>query len=397
METGLRAKRHARNTTPAMPPGAWLNRASLYVKSLGGAGAILLCLVLGSALVRAESAGTPASDPASTTPPATDANGQSGGSAPAADQAPAQRVMLDPVTEQIAALAKQEHPPTQVLTLGEAPDQYLGLFVAHNTALLSGGIIVVPDDGTHPDWPGPIHALRLRLPDYGWDSLSIAIPPVPDMVIPERTMPVLSTVDELKKQAEQGQAGQATPAESKPTEPPAAATPLPEQAAPAAPAAPAATEEKPKPNYVEVINQRIQKAEDYLRAQGAEKIVVVGIGTGAAQAARYLAGKGDNQSTLVMIDVRDPGDTDKIDIMATLAGLDAPVLDLYHGDRNNLQAKMRRDNARRYGKLAFEQIRLQPRPGNPAEDWAFLVQRVRGWLKTRQQEQPVDPRPKQAS
>ncbi|MFP8968464.1 DUF3530 family protein [Pokkaliibacter sp. CJK22405] len=361
------------------------HRGSVYVKAT----ALAVAIACGLSAWQLEAAEPPA--PATTNDPAQAP--ATAGTQNTTAAAPAERVLLDPVTEQIAALAKEEHPPTQVLTLGEAPNQFLGLYVPRNTALVSGGLIIVPDDGTHPDWPGAVHALRSTLPDYGWDTLSVAIPPLPLPAIPERTLPVLKNMSEVQQGAATSQApaenttAPATPAADAPTT-------LPEQNPPdAANAAGAsAAADTQRQDYVTLVNTRIQSAESYLTSQGVQKIVVLGVGSGAALAAQYLAGKNDSSTTLIMVDTRPVDAPISIDIMATLAGFNGPVLDLYHGDYRNRLAKMRRDNARRFGKLAYEQIRLQPRFANPAEDWAFLVQRVRGWLKTRQQERPVDPR-----
>lgn len=355
----------------------------MYVKSRRIAGRDWIA-GLGLALILALSPAHAEEQPASE---AAAANESPSGSDESAPSAPAEHIHLDPQALQLAVLAQQQHPPTQVLSLGEAEDAFLGLYVLHNTPQAMGGIVLVAEDGTHPDWPGPVQALRTGLADYGWQTLSIAIPPLPVHPHPKRDLPVLINPDEVTPAAnEENSAAQDSAA------PPVANPALPEgkpataEAAPPSPSEPLGEEVV----YAELINQRLQLAEDYLKARGLEKVVFIGVGTGASLAARYLAARADAELTLVMVNAKEAGDPEPIDLLSTLAGLDNPVLDLYLANQIQGAAKLRRDNARRYNRLSYEQLRLSPRPHHPAAEGKVLVQRIRGWLKTRQQERPVD-------
>jgi len=58
----------------------------------------------------------------------------------------------------------------------------LALLAPANTLEKQGGVIILADLFQSPDWPIIIHGLRTKLPDYGWETLSIQLPiPVYDI------------------------------------------------------------------------------------------------------------------------------------------------------------------------------------------------------------------------
>ncbi|HFE38355.1 MAG TPA: DUF3530 family protein [Gammaproteobacteria bacterium] len=55
------------------------------------------------------------------------------------------------------------------------PLKTLGLFQKAQGKRL-GTVIILPDLNQHPDWPQITHPLRIKLSNYGWDTLSIQMP-----------------------------------------------------------------------------------------------------------------------------------------------------------------------------------------------------------------------------
>lgn len=55
-------------------------------------------------------------------------------------------------------------------------DEFLAIYTSANTPRARGGVILLHDIGAHPDWPQLIGPLRTRLPDYGWNTLSLQLP-----------------------------------------------------------------------------------------------------------------------------------------------------------------------------------------------------------------------------
>ncbi len=70
----------------------------------------------------------------------------------------------------------------QILKAGD--ESFLTLWLPANTAEAEGVVILVPGDGESPDWPQAIGPLRRKLPDAGWQTLSLALPD------PQSTAPV---------------------------------------------------------------------------------------------------------------------------------------------------------------------------------------------------------------
>lgn len=61
---------------------------------------------------------------------------------------------------------------------GEQP--FLGVFKPESRGELRGGVLLLPDRSTHPDWPQVIGPLRRSLTDHGWSTLAIEMPDLPD-------------------------------------------------------------------------------------------------------------------------------------------------------------------------------------------------------------------------
>ena len=73
-------------------------------------------------------------------------------------------------------LVEQLDKDSQVLWLSAGEENFLALYRPTSGASEQGAILIVADDGQHPDWPGPVRYLRNSLPHHGWATLSLALP-----------------------------------------------------------------------------------------------------------------------------------------------------------------------------------------------------------------------------
>jgi pimeloyl-ACP methyl ester carboxylesterase len=64
----------------------------------------------------------------------------------------------------------------EAVTLKTGELEFLALHSAARTAQTLGAVILLHDRGANPDWREVIHPLRTRLPDHGWETLSIQLP-----------------------------------------------------------------------------------------------------------------------------------------------------------------------------------------------------------------------------
>ncbi|MNN48320.1 Alpha/beta hydrolase family protein [compost metagenome] len=131
----------------------------------------------------------------------------------------------------------------------------------------------------------------------------------------------------------------------------------------------------------ERIYARIDAAIDFAEQQSVRSIVLLGHGTGAYWAARYLNERQPAQvDKLVMIAAQAPAPQPGLSELTTQLKL--ATLDLYYMDKATAQnaAQERLKASKRLKDSTFRQIPLKTLPGNSAAQQEQLFRRVRGWL-----------------
>ncbi len=208
------------------------------------------------------------------------------------------------------------------------------------------------------------------MPDVEWSSLSITLPDLQSDVIAPRVME--------------------TPPETKPADT-AAAAPDATTAAPieqvaggeadaADPIVPQTDEEHAKAD-AERIFARIDAALAYAEQQSARRIVLLGHGTGAYWAARYLSEKQPSQvERFVMVAAQTPV-TAKPALAELTSTLKLATADIFYMDKplDRNAALERLQASKRLKGSTFSQVSLKALP-NPAAEQEQLFRRVRGWL-----------------
>ena len=294
--------------------------------------------------------------------------------APAAAEQPAQEKPLErqplPERSQEEATALERKIPAQEQQqLQAGSDTFLALWKPANTAEPKGAVIIVPGAGETVDWPQAISPLRRQLPDAQWSSLSITLPDVQSDAMAPRVAeipPTPITPDVGNKDAttaapiEQAAGGEAEVADK-----PVAET----------------AEERSKAD-AERIFSRIDAAIAFAEQQSARSIVVLGHGTGAYWAARYLSEKQPSQvERFVMVDAQTPGQA-KPELAELEPMLKLPTADIFYMDKplDRNAALARLQASKRLKTSAFSQVSLKALPGDSKAQQEQLVRRVRGWL-----------------
>lgn len=280
--------------------------------------------------------------------------------------------------------------PDQAREIGKKGAAFTGLLKRESTAKRHGGVVVVAASGQSAD-QGLTGAVRRRLPDAGWLTLSLAQPAEPVADMPER---VLAPGDISGDQAGSGETG----------------TGEGEQAPESGSAdggngdadADAAGDGDGSPDMtIQVAKDgdppgrgqdwqtraldRLEAAVQVLRDEGVGVTVLVGIGDGADLVLRYArangATLGPEQFGMVWVAprLRPPF---RNDLGAELGkGYALPVLDLY--DRRmgpNRRAENRAAAARRAGFETYTQSALPIPLGEAGRDHRRVPARIRGWL-----------------
>lgn len=286
---------------------------------------------------------------------------------PAAEK-PAERQPLLERSQEEAAALERKVPAQEQQQLQAGADTFLALWKPANTAEPKGAVIIVPGAGETADWPQVIGPLRSKLPDVEWSSLSITLPDLQSDVIAPRVIapaaapkaPETGNKDSTTAQPiEQAAGGEAEVADQVVAE---------------------TTEEQSKAD-AERIFARIDAAIAYAEQQSARRVVVLGHGTGAYWAARFLSERQSSQvEKLVMVDAQTPSKA-KPQLAELTPTLKLPTADIFYMDKalDRNAALERMQASKRLKTSTFSQVALKALPDKKAEQ-EQLFRRVRGWL-----------------
>ena len=287
--------------------------------------------------------------------------------APAAEK-PVERQPLPERSQQEASALERKIPQQEQQQLQAGSDSFLALWKPANSAEPEGVVIIVPGSGENADWPQAIGPLRRKLPDANWGTLSLSLPDVSVDTLPPRVMEASkATVDTSSKDASTA---------DKPIEQAASA-----EAEGTDPAVVPGADEQDKTDASRIF-ARIDAAVAFAQTQSARSVVLVGHGTGAWWAARYLSEKQPSQvQKLVIVAAQTPAGRQP-DIQQLAPGLKLPTADVFYQDnakvRKNAQA--RAEAAKRLKNDGYKQVSLKTVPGNGAAEQEQLYRRIRGWL-----------------
>lgn len=285
-----------------------------------------------------------------------------------AEEKPAERQPLLERSQEEAAALERKVPAQEQQQLQAASETFLALWKPANTADPKGAVIIVPGAGETADWPQAIGPLRQKLPNAEWSSLSITLPDLQSDAFAPRVVeaaaapkaPETGSKDATTAQPiEQAAGGEAEVADQVVAE---------------------TTEEQSKAD-AERIFARIDAAIAYAEQQSARRIVVLGHGTGAYWAARYLSERQTAQvEKFVMVDAQAPAKA-KPPMAELTPTLKLPTADIFYMDKplDRHAALERMQASKRLKTPAFSQVALRALPDNKAEQ-EQLFRRVRGWL-----------------
>ncbi|AYG43174.1 DUF3530 family protein [Pseudomonas sp. Leaf58] len=267
-------------------------------------------------------------------------------------------------------------PKAEQQTLQAGADSFLALWKPANDSAPQGAVIIVPGAGETADWPNAVGPLRQKFPDIGWHSLSISLP---DLLADSPLTRV-----EAKPAAEPEKAtGQSAPAKAVPADANAnvaQATAADGDTAQSSNAEQAS--EQTDPADAERIFARLDAAVAFAQQHNARSIVLIGHGSGAYWAARYLSEKQPPQvQKLVMVAAQTPARVEH-DLESLAPTLNVPTADIYYAtrsaDRN--AAVQRLQASKRQKDSQYRQLSLIAMPGNKAAEQEQLFRRVRGWM-----------------
>lgn len=271
---------------------------------------------------------------------------------------------------------QQRLPPQEQQQLQTADEAFLALWLPANVAAPSGAVIILPGDDESADWPQSVGPLRRKLPDAGWHSLSLTLPdPASDAPSMRRIVEPAPASDDASEGTtdEQTTAGDEATATDAPVE--ASASDTPEQPVELTP------EERQKA-HAERVMARIDAAIAFAQQQQASTLVLLGHGSGAYWATRYLAErKPEGISNLLLVAAQlpkgfGPGLEELVPQLQLATG------DFYYKDlpADRHAAVKRSQASKRQKHPAYIQVAMKALPGNRDAEQEQLYRRIKGWL-----------------
>jgi hypothetical protein len=288
-----------------------------------------------------------------------------------AAEAPVERAAFTSRSQEDALALERQIPMAEQRQLQAGEESFLGLWKPANTDDAKGAVIVIPGAGETADWPNAVGPLRRKLPDAGWATLSLTLPDVLEEG-------VIARADEAAPVLAEAAADKEKPKDA-PVDPAAAA-----EAEAAATAARAAADAEQVKANTDRIFARIDSAIAFAQQNKARNIVLLGHGSGAYWAARFMSEKASPAvQKMVMVQAQETG-RDTPSLMEILPTLKIATADFVDKDRPVLrkQAQARLDASKRLKGSKFTQVTLNAIPGNNAAEQEQLARRVRGFLES---------------
>jgi pimeloyl-ACP methyl ester carboxylesterase len=287
---------------------------------------------------------------------------------PAAQEKPAERQPLPERSQADASALERQVPHQEQQQLQAGSDSFLALWKPANSGEPEGVVIIVPGAGESADWPQAIGPLRQKLPNAAWSTLSLSLPDLNVDTLPPRVLESpTASVDTSSKEAS---------TVAKPVEQAASA-----EAEGTDPAVVPGDEDQDKTDATRIF-ARIDAAVAFAQAQSARSVVLLGHGTGAWWAARYLSEKQPPQvQKFVMVAAQTPP-TRQPDLQQLAPTLKLATADFFYQDSAQARktAQERGQAAKRLKNDNYKQVSLKAFPGNSPAGQEQLYRRIRGWL-----------------
>ncbi|MGE8497670.1 MAG: alpha/beta hydrolase family protein [Pseudomonas sp.] len=284
------------------------------------------------------------------------------------------RPLLDERSQVDARALERQLAQREQQMLSAGGDQFLALWLPANVGDANGAVILLPGDDESADWPQSIGPLRRKLPDNGWHSLSLTLPDPQGDLPPIRTPGDETATPPGEPAAPQGDQEAPTPSTEEAT---ATMPAAPEEAA-------LAKIEAQRTAHTHRVLARIAAGIAFAEQRQARTIVLLGHGTGAYWAARYLAEhKPDGVKHLLLVAAERPmGFAPELDEL--IPGLQLPTGDFYYKDKasDRTAALLRMQAGKRQKHPAYAQIGMSALSDNAEVEQEQLYRRIRGWLDT---------------
>ncbi len=296
--------------------------------------------------------------------------------------------------EQRHLLSQLPGPPSS-LWLPVGDEQVLAFWQADRSGKPLGAVLMLHDKGENPRRAATLRRLHEYLPFYGWATLSVELPDLPEPPVPPRPEPPALSIPAPDVDKGTGETEELTnnPSDeaAAPAHEPAEVAPIPE------PMPPQLTRDE----ALEHIQLRIQAATSFLHQQGQLNLVLLGEGRSALWALQHLdkavpptpVESSDKKSkavidrairAVVLLNPQSSPDTGLDPLTEWLRHPEVPTFDVFTDlDLGTLAAARQRQQAAKQKRYeVYGQRRLPPPNGaNPEASETLLTKAIRGFLQ----------------
>ncbi len=290
-----------------------------------------------------------------------------------------ERFNPDPMAQMLSALVA-ELPANQVINLPLTEDEtFLALQIDALSAKAKGQVLLLPADRQHPNWPQGIAPLREVLPEYGWTTLSIALPIYKGTSVAERTLAAgaLLPYSSLKKATD-------NPVEEIETNTNAVFLDNDMEEDEAVVEKEVVDPAKALNTHQALVESRLNAALQHLGNADQQVLILQGESVYWLQS-WLAAGKLPKHSPLILLHVEAPAGADSASFAELIKALGKrPILDIYAGQnvlQTHLAAERKLAYLRAGNHLASQMVVKVPVSKGDGTDSRWLTQRVEGWLR----------------
>lgn len=295
---------------------------------------------------------------------------------------------------------------------GAAPPTFPALWIPAEAPKAEGGLIILPGDGLHPDWPQQIHALRETLPRAAWSTLSLVLPIYQPQTLPVRQGPAVERFSYMPGDAgdesaqENSESEETSSDAAAPEMPPVGQGPLPTNSPMgdvAGTESGQADADDDSATSVDLaaqfarqqkrVDARLQSALDWLKSQQINwNTLVLQHEAAWWLLPRFNNGDWPKNEPIVLLDAMPPdGESAHALTQALVDAGRRPILDLYNPliGKEKAAAEDRQEAYRRAGNdLAVQLPIYLPLTDRDARN-AWVAKRVEGWLRQLKKDHPM--------
>gem|GEM_PF-489216 len=346
----------------------------------------------------------PAANPSATDPAAISSAASASSVASSSAKPPEKPIYKSTAERDNVLLAKEQ--PDETLWLETPSEKIIALFKTGETRVTKGALLMLHASEIPQLWPAPLESLRRNLPIYGWETMAVPLPQKYATKAPEREFRSSSSINSSSVNASSASASDSASAsstnetQSSSADASSSTSSMESSSSIAASQSSFASSEVVEPILPreQLIAERVDAAIKELNKVGQFNVVVLVDNSGAVDSLAGLYQKINNATSnsntidgplqaLILVNLQDQEPLSKEQLSAVFSSPLLPVMDIFFGTDDLLQAdarRLHRAEAMRHNVKIYQQFVLKPEHMMTVDDTqGFWLEKVRGFMETK--------------